>query len=86
MKPPLAQTHTGMRVCARRILTENGRGYSGMRKEMAAHLEEVARRYYAGDVAVVDEFLQLYCFGEQARKRLLIAMTTPDAPLAQGEP
>jgi hypothetical protein len=42
-----------------------------MRREMATHLEEVAHRYYAGDVAVVDEFLQLYCFGEEARKAVV---------------
>ena len=71
MKPPLADVHTGMRVCARRILTENGRGYKGMREEMARHLEEVATRYYAGDVAVVDEFMQLYCFGEAARRKVV---------------
>jgi len=70
MTPPLANPHTGMRVCAHRILTENGRGYAGVRREMAKHLEEVARRYYAGDVAVVDEFLQLYCFGENERRHV----------------
>jgi len=38
-----------------------------MRREMAKHLEETAKRYYAGDCAVVDEFFQLYCFGEIER-------------------
>jgi len=34
---------------------------------MARHLEEMGRRYYAGDVAAVDEFLQLYCIAESER-------------------
>ncbi len=74
MTPPLAAPHTNMRVNGARLLRENGRGYSGMRQEMATHFEEVATRYYAGDVAVVDEFLQLYCFGEAARKAAVAAL------------
>jgi hypothetical protein len=38
-----------------------------MRREMARHLEEMGRRYYTGDVAAVDEFLQLYCIAESER-------------------
>jgi hypothetical protein len=30
----------------------------------------MAQRYYAGDIAMVDEFCQLYCLGQEARKRL----------------
>ena len=32
--------------------------------EMLKHLQEVGRRFYAGDIKVVDEFLQLYCLDE----------------------
>lgn len=66
----LAQDHRGLRCNGSRILRENHRGYSGMRKGMADHLAEVAQRYYSGDVSAVDEFLQLYCFGEEQRKAL----------------
>ena len=40
-----------------------------MREELFKHLEEVAEKYYAGNVEIVDEFLQLYCLGEEARKK-----------------
>lgn len=58
----------GMKVNGTRILRYDGRGYSEMRRQMAGHLEELARRYYAGEVCVVDEFLQLYCIGDEERK------------------
>ena len=32
---------------------------------MLKHLDEMADRYYAGDIAAVDEFLQLYCLDEK---------------------
>lgn len=58
----------GMKVNGVRVLRHDGRGYSEMRRQMAGHLEELARRYYGGEVCVVDEFLQLYCIGEEQRK------------------
>ena len=68
MTPPLAKDHKGMRVYGPRILNQaRGQGHAYMRREMAKHLEETAKRYYAGDCAVVDEFFQLYCFGELER-------------------
>lgn len=69
-KPPLAAEHKGMRVNGGRVLRENRQGFSFFRKEMARHLEMVAERFYSGDVTVVDEFLQLYCFGEDQRKEV----------------
>jgi hypothetical protein len=69
MTPPLAQKHAGMRVNARHMLEcgtagkcKNRKGYAYMASEMARHLEEMAERYYAGDISAVDEFCQLYCF------------------------
>ena len=73
-RPPLANDHRGLRLSARRVLTENGRGFTAIRRGIAEHLEEVAKRYYAGDVAVVDEFLQLYCFGSDERKAIKAAI------------
>ena len=73
--PLLAKDHAGFTVNGHRILSENGRGFSAIRAGMAKHLNEVAQRYYSGDVTVVDEFLQLYCFGEEARKLLRTKIT-----------
>lgn len=67
-KVPLAADHKGLRVRGSAFLTRNGKGFTGMRAQMANHLQEVAERFYSGDLAVVDEFLQLYCFGEEQRK------------------
>lgn len=68
----LAKDHAGMRVNGLRYLKQSsGQGYSYMRRGMAKHLEELGRRYYAGDVAVVDEFLQLYCIAETERAELI---------------
>lgn len=65
---PLAEDHKGLRVQGSAFLTRNGKGFTGMRAQMANHLQEVAERFYSGDLAVVDEFLQLYCFGEEQRR------------------
>jgi len=59
-----------MRVSAEGLLgriqrgnkVEKGQRY--MVGEMLKHLQEVGRRFYAGDIKVVDEFLQLYCLDE----------------------
>lgn len=71
MKPIFAPDHNGMKVDSSGILVAARAPSAGlrfMRQEMHKHLEEMARRYYAGDVAVVDEFCQLYCLGEKERK------------------
>lgn len=66
----LAKKHTGMRVDHSGIL---GRIAAGCKVrpdqrfllgEMDRNLEEMARRFYAGDVSAVDEFLQLYCLDD----------------------
>lgn len=67
---PLANDHNGMKANGTRLLYQNHRGYTGMRKMMADHLREMATRYYSGDIKSVDEFLQLYCFGEAERKAI----------------
>ena len=54
----LAKKHTGMRVSICGLLRHRDAYALG---ELQGHLEELARRFYAGDVAAVDEFLQLYC-------------------------
>jgi len=64
----LAPDHRGMRLDAVHYLRNGGEpALTFVRQEMARHLEELGRRYYAGDVAAVDEFLQLYCIAESER-------------------
>ncbi len=62
---PLAAKNEGMRVCGTSLLSNPKRaGIKFMLQEMDKHLKELSRRYYAGDIAVVDEFLQLYSYTE----------------------
>ncbi|RRJ96808.1 hypothetical protein Ga0100231_023870 [Opitutaceae bacterium TAV4] len=64
-----APDHKGMKVSASGVLERrSGTGLHYMRCEMHKHLEVVATKYYAGETAIVDEFFQLYCLGEEARK------------------
>ena len=62
----LAEKHTGTRISAPGILgrIRDGHYWCGLDfacGAMLEHLQEMAQRYYAGDVKAVDEFLQLYC-------------------------
>jgi len=68
VKVPLAAKHQGMRVEASGFLSTQRRGSAMFCRMMLGHLEELARCYYSGDIAAVDEFLQLYCLGEADRK------------------
>ncbi|WP_259393778.1 four helix bundle protein, partial [Ralstonia pickettii] len=47
------------------ITTSIGKQANGWKKsanrQLQAHMTELGRRWYAGDAAAVDEFLQLYC-------------------------
>lgn len=76
--PPLAAKHTGMRVSASGLLERlaNGAELTSWERymlgELYRHLEHLAEQYYAGNVAIMDEFLQLYCLDadrEAARQR-----------------
>ena len=62
---PLAAKHQGMCISAPGLLMRVGGHLKGGAREMLKHLEEMATRYYAGDIAAVDEFLQLYCLDEK---------------------
>ena len=69
-----AKDHEGMKVCCEGILCRSGGDGVGdrfMRAEMFKHLEAVANEYYARNIDIVDEFLQLYCIGQDARKAAL---------------
>ncbi len=62
----LAPKHTGMKVSAEGVLGRIKEGWEVNESlryqcgEMLNHLEELGQRFYAGDIKVVDEFLQLY--------------------------
>ena len=61
----LSAPHTGMKISASGVLgrIRDGRHYKGLNwscGEMLRHLEQMAARFYAGDIRAVDEFLQLY--------------------------
>lgn len=66
----LAEKHHGMRVDHSGILGRISRGCHIRDDQryvlgiMDKHLEEMAQRFYAGDIKAVDEFLQLYCLDE----------------------
>lgn len=69
----LAEIHNGMRISAHGVLgrIRDGRYYKELNfgcGEMLRHLEEMATRFYSGDVKAVDEFLQLYDLDEKRTK------------------
>lgn len=74
-KPVLAADHTGMRVDysgllrqVKQALQQQKGGFLAFSiEELQGHMKELGRRYYAGDTAAVDEFLQLYCVEREAR-------------------
>ncbi|MDR2327854.1 MAG: hypothetical protein LBE51_20935 [Acidovorax sp.] len=70
----LAEKHTGMKVDYRGLLGQAQRelkraapGHSEMLRQLEYHITEMGQRWYAGDTAVVDELLQLYCVEKDAR-------------------
>lgn len=82
-RPTFAPNHTGMKVSYSNLL---GHASSVSRDPAASkallrlqeHLQELGRRYYAGDVQVVDEFLQLYCVAPNERADAAFDMAHPD--------
>lgn len=65
----LAKKHEGMKISADGILgrIRDGRHHKQLNYAcgvMLCHLEEMASRFYAGDLSAVDEFLQLYCLDD----------------------
>lgn len=37
-------------------------------EQLLEHLQELGNKFYAGDISVVDDFLQLYCLDEGRKK------------------
>lgn len=82
-RPTLAPTHVGMRVSYSSLLghaasvSSDPSAAKALRK-LQEHLQELGRRYYAGDVKVVDEFLQLYCVAPNERADAIFDQSHPD--------
>lgn len=66
----LAPKHKGMKVSADGLIGRIVRGKRPDRLdrhllgEMLRNMENVAKRFYSGEVKVVDEFFQLYCLDD----------------------
>jgi hypothetical protein len=64
---PLAKKHTGMMIDYSGLLNRIAGGCKvrqdqrWMLGEFSKHLQEMSFRFYSGDIAAVDELLQLYC-------------------------
>lgn len=72
----LADKHTGMKVDyhgmlrgAHAVLRKSAPMSAFMLEELERNLTELGERYYSGDVAAVDEFLQLYCVNRDGRNK-----------------
>ena len=68
---PFAEDYKGPRVNYHGMLARCARSAGGMHgellRQMQEHLTDLGQRFYDGDLAVVDEFLQFYCIGGGAR-------------------
>ncbi|WP_414488791.1 hypothetical protein [Stenotrophomonas maltophilia] len=73
----LAPDHRGMRVSCSGLLSQVRGGLKSnpelaeMVRQLHDHLNELGKRWYAGDRKVVDEFLQLYVIEDGARRALI---------------
>lgn len=85
----LATEHKGMKVDYRGLLQQARDGLrrepalSQMLLQLESHLTELGRRWYAGDSAVVDELLQLYCVAPESRAALTRASAATVARLGE---
>lgn len=77
--PLLAKDHTSMRVDYSGLLKQacgalthgiKEPALAEMLRHLQGHIQELGQRWYAGDTAAVDEFLQLYCVEDDARETL----------------
>lgn len=87
----LAAEHRGLRVdyCGflkhvRQALQQGARepALAEMVLQLQAHLREMGQRWYANEVAVVDELLQLYCIESDARAALAAGAQCASRPPA----
>lgn len=84
----LAKKHEGMRVdysgllgqCQRALRSRGEGAHAEMLRQLQGHLKELGQRWYAGDTAVVDEILQLYCIEREARAAIAPTSPAPQEP------
>jgi len=93
--PLLAAEHKGMRVDYSGMLMQAANalvrghkesGLAEMLRQFQGHMTELGLRWYAGDTAVVDELLQLYCVAKDSREACKTAASTPPASAAPAAP
>ena len=60
-------------------------GNAELLRQLEEHLTELGQRWYAGDVAVVDEILQLYCVERDARDALAKPAISADVDESENE-
>ena len=84
----LAADHDGMRVDYRGLMRQSQHalkhsspGHAEMLRQFEGHLTELGTRWYAGDTAVVDEILQLYCIEHEARQAVAARPASPVPPV-----
>lgn len=84
----LASDHKGMRVDYHGLLKQaqdalahgiKETGLAEMLRQLEEHLTELGRRWYADDMAVVDEILQLYCIESDTRAAIYAARAAKGA-------
>ncbi|MDY4296789.1 MULTISPECIES: hypothetical protein [unclassified Xanthomonas] len=84
--PILAKDHGGMRVSYSGLLrqvrgaltrADAAPDLAEMLRQLERHMEELGKRWYSGDMLVVDELLQLYCIEPVAREALKAAAPAP---------
>lgn len=77
---PIGPDHKGMTVdysgllgqCAR-VVRRTDPIYAEMLGQLQGHIMEMGQCYYSGDIAAVDEFLQLYCVERESRKQVVMS-------------
>ena len=69
---PLTKGHNGMRVDfsglinnTKRAMPRRAKGEAYMLDCLHGHLRQMAEKFYAGQISIVDEFLQLYCLDDK---------------------
>lgn len=87
MRPVLAPEEPGKRLALDFILRNprNHAALKGLRVNLNDNIAEMGKRYYSGDVAAVDEFMQIYCVATPQRDALVSKMkAAPSAPTWPG--
>lgn len=66
----IGDKHEGLRLNLKGVVKQKVRALRFSMAEVVRHLDLVAKEYYIGNVNIVDQFLQLYCFDEHRPKEV----------------